>query len=59
MAKATGGKMSGLLKGLSNNNPRPPGKDGSPKMPSRSVTAEATRGSKTAPTPKTLGPRSA
>ena len=58
MSKETGGKMSGMLKGLKDCMPKPPGMGGDPKLPSRKVSAEATRNG-TAPTPKTLGPRSA
>ena len=53
---ASGYKMGSLYDGLDRNLPRPPGNAG---MPSASVNATSTRGSETAPTPKTLGPRTA
>ena len=46
-----------LHKGLTKRNPKPD--DKSTKLKGPSVNAEATRGNKTAPTPKTLGPRTA
>lgn len=51
-----GGK--GMLSGLTRKNP-PQMAAGDPKTPKKSLDADATRGSKAAPTPRTLGPRTA
>lgn len=46
-----------LHEGLKKTNPKPD--DKSTKLKGASVNADATRGAKPAPTPKTLGPRTA
>jgi hypothetical protein len=52
------GMKGGVLReGLSTRSPR--ADDASTKLKGPSVNAEATRGGKTAPTPATLGPRTA
>lgn len=53
---AKGKKGGGMLSGLTRKNP-PQRHSGDPKMPTKSLDADATRGSATAPTPKSLGPR--